>query len=306
MKTDITTATETRMAVTPADLLLKAVESGADLDRMEQLMALQERWEANQAKKAFVEAMVEFKSKPIIIGKNKHVSFTTSKGRTEYDHAELVDVTEAIVPRLAEHGLSHDWSVSQEGTKITVTCTITHRLGHSKSVSMTAPADDSGGKNSIQAIASAKTYLERYTLLAVTGTATGGEDDDGRGYEDPPQDPAPTQGADADRRFHSREAKDERAQQKIERHLKAAAKNAESITYIKERLAAGDGIAAAKEWQALDEWDRVALSLTAEKGGTAFTDEQGRQISAAKAQLAEQIKAEADREAERVAKENLS
>lgn len=169
-------------AITPADLLLKAIESGAGLDKMEQLMALQERWEANEAKKAFVQAMVEFKAEPITIGKHKRVSFQTAKGKTEYDHAELVDVTEAIVPRLAKHGLSHDWSVSQEGARITVTCTITHRLGHSKSVSMSAPADDSGGKNSIQAIASAKTYLERYTLLAITGSATGGQDDDGAGY----------------------------------------------------------------------------------------------------------------------------
>ena len=54
-----------------------------------------------------------------------------------------------------------------------MTCQITHELGHSESVEMTAPPDDSGGKNTIQSIASTKTYLERYTLLAATLTPVG-------------------------------------------------------------------------------------------------------------------------------------
>ena len=44
--------------------------------------------------------------------------------------------------------------------------------------------DTSGSKNSIQAISSAVTYLQRYTLLAATGLSTselGNLDNDGRG-----------------------------------------------------------------------------------------------------------------------------
>jgi len=42
--------------------------------------------------------------------------------------------------------------------------------------------DMSGGKNAIQAVISAKSYLERHTLLAATGLTTKDiEDDDGRG-----------------------------------------------------------------------------------------------------------------------------
>lgn len=169
------------VVTTPSHLLAMAVEQGADLDKLEKLMALQERWEANEARKAFVAAMAAFKSEPLRIGKNKRVSFTTQKGKTEYDHAELSDVTDALVPAMAKHGLSHRWTLVQEGTRITVACVVTHSLGHSERVEMSAPPDDSGGKNSIQAIASTKTYLERYTLLAITGMATGGQDDDGRG-----------------------------------------------------------------------------------------------------------------------------
>ncbi|KAF1009532.1 MAG: hypothetical protein GAK28_00170 [Luteibacter sp.] len=167
---------------TPADLLGMAMAQGADLDRLERLMALQERWEANQAEKAYVTAMTAFKAKPIDIYKRKRVRFQTSKGVTEYNHAELADVVDAAITGMAEHGLSHAWETEQrQGGWIAVTCVVTHAQGHSKRTMLTAQADDSGGKNSIQAVGSTITYLQRYTLLAALGLATKGMDDDGRG-----------------------------------------------------------------------------------------------------------------------------
>ncbi len=155
---------------------------------MREILALKREYEADEARKAFVAAMADFKAEAggITIAKNKHVSFTTSKGKTEYDHAELHDITRALVPVMAKYGLSHAWTFRQD-KGITVGCVITHRKGHkSDPVEMTAPADDSGGKNTIQSIASTKTYLERYTLLAATGMATGGEaDSDGRDWGQP-------------------------------------------------------------------------------------------------------------------------
>ena len=38
---------------TPAFVISQAISSGADLDKLEKLLALQERWEANEAKKAY-------------------------------------------------------------------------------------------------------------------------------------------------------------------------------------------------------------------------------------------------------------
>jgi len=46
-----------------------------------------------------------------------------------------------------------------------------------------ASPDSSGGKNSIQAIGSTISYLERYTFMAATGLAAKGMDDDGGGAE---------------------------------------------------------------------------------------------------------------------------
>lgn len=187
--TDMTPALSRTIATTnpatPATLLQMAVEQGADLDRLERLMALQERWEANEAKKAFTAAMAEFKAHPPEITKDKLVSFTG----TSYMHATLGNVCEKIVAALARVGISHKWDLNQESGQVAVTCVLTHRLGYSDSTRMESGADTSGKKNSIQAIASTITYLQRYTLLAATGLATQDQDDDAA-HEDEAQTPA--------------------------------------------------------------------------------------------------------------------
>lgn len=169
-------------AATPSDLLRIAVESGADLDRLERLMALQERWEATEARKAFTVAMTAFKAEPLTVFKRQTVDFTSAKGRTHYKHATLSDVTAAVAPAMSKHALSFRWDVRQEAKQVTVECIVTHAAGHSERVSMSGPMDDTGNKNAIQQAGSTVTYLQRYTLLAVVGLSTQEEtDDDGTG-----------------------------------------------------------------------------------------------------------------------------
>lgn len=177
-----------RALTTPADLLTLALNNGADLDRLERLMTMQQAWEADQARKAYVDDMARFKAEPIEIGKDRHVSYRKKDGTlTEYDHASIGNVTATICAALARNGFAHRWITEQQDARIVVTCVITHRLGHSESTTLRAGADDSGGKNSIQAIASTVTYLQRYTLLSATGLATSDGDDDGRaGGDDVP------------------------------------------------------------------------------------------------------------------------
>lgn len=168
--------------ITPMQMLSAAVAKGVDTEQLTKLMDLQERWEKNEARKAFVVALNAFKANPPEILKNKHVEFQTSKGITKYDHATLDNVSDSIGKALAEHGISHRWEVEQpEGGKIRVTCVLTHAQGHSERVPLQAGGDESGGKNSIQGVGSTVTYLQRYTLLAATGMAVKGGDDDGAG-----------------------------------------------------------------------------------------------------------------------------
>lgn len=169
---------------TPADLIRLALERNAPLEQIEKFMDLNDRWEAKQARNAFVQAMAAFKAEPIEILKRKRVFFESAKGATDYNHAELSDVCDAIVPALAKHDLSHRWDVKQADGQIQVTCVLTHIGGHSESLTLSSGADQSGNKNSIQAIGSAATYLSRYTLLLITGLATKAmRDDDGRGSD---------------------------------------------------------------------------------------------------------------------------
>lgn len=164
----------------PAEMIRQAITSRGSLDDLAKLLELQEKWESNEAKKAYHRAMAAFKANPPKINKDKHVKFSTSKGNMEYNHASLANVTEKINSALSKVGLSASWMTKQNGV-ILVTCKITHLQGHSEETTLGANADDSGSKNSIQAIGSTITYLERYTLLALTGLATQDTDDDGKG-----------------------------------------------------------------------------------------------------------------------------
>ena len=165
----------------PLAMAMQAMKAGMSISDMRGMLELQKDWEANEARKAYVQAMSDFKRNPPEIFKLKD---GVCSG-TQYMHATLGDVTTAIMQALAEHGISHRWDTSQETGRIVVTCILTHKLGHSETTTLEGSPDDSGKKNRIQQVASTVTYLQRYTLLAATGLATKDiEDDDGRGVED--------------------------------------------------------------------------------------------------------------------------
>jgi hypothetical protein len=171
--------------MTPMDMLNKAVAQGANIDVLEKLMGLQERWEANQARKAFDEAMAAAKAEIPTIAKNREVDFTSSKGRTNYRHEDLAEIARTVDPILSRHGLSYRFRVtSNVNEPVSVTCILSHRAGHSEETTLSAGRDDSGNKNSIQAVGSAITYLQRYTLKAALGLAAA-SDDDGNATDEP-------------------------------------------------------------------------------------------------------------------------
>lgn len=168
--------TTTPIAQTPMEMVATIVARGGDMAQLEKLLDLQERWERTEAKKAFVKAMAAFKADPPTIVKDKQANFGGGKG---YSYANLAQVSAVVGKALSAHGLSASWKTDQDGTAIKVTCTLTHIEGHSESCSLSAAADTSGSKNAIQAIGSTKSYLEKYTLLAITGLAADDQDDDG-------------------------------------------------------------------------------------------------------------------------------
>lgn len=164
---------------TPADLVRIAVESGADVEKLEKLMDLQERWEAKEARRAFFAAMSQFQASAPELEKNASVDYKAGGGRTSYRFAALPHIVGQIREPLQECGLSYRFEIRRNEGGLTVACIVTHTGGHSERTEMNAPPDTTGSKNAIQASGSTVTYLQRYTLLAALGLVTGDQDDDG-------------------------------------------------------------------------------------------------------------------------------
>uniref|UniRef100_A0A6H1ZTR6 Putative Erf family protein n=1 Tax=viral metagenome TaxID=1070528 RepID=A0A6H1ZTR6_9ZZZZ len=173
---DVTTRVPETAEGSPAALMLKAVAGGMDLDKLERFMALQEKWEANQARKAYTQAMAAFKSEPLTVIKDK----VNMQYKSKYSSED--SLLNTVNPILSRHGLSAGFDFDQtNGLKIT--CILTHAEGHRESVSLTGPPDSSGQKNPLQQIKSTVTYLRKTTFEAVTGIASSDDvgDDDGAG-----------------------------------------------------------------------------------------------------------------------------
>ena len=170
-------------AQSPMGMMLAAMSQGASLEQVEKMMDLQDRWERKEAEKAYNAAFAAFKAEAVRIIKGRKVTDGPLRGK---DYAELHDVVDAVTPALSRHGLSTAWKLTKDDAQwLEITCTLKHVGGHSESVSMGGPPDAGGAKNALQARASTKSYLERYTLKAICGVAEGGDDSDGN-------TPAPT------------------------------------------------------------------------------------------------------------------
>lgn len=179
------TAVQGTDPVTPMGMIDRAWAAGASMETLERLMAMQERWEKNRARMAFDAAVADARAKIPTIKKNKHVGFDSKNGgaRTDYMHETLDEIERTIVPILSEFGLSYRFRTEQlEANRVTVTCLVRHRDGHWEENSLSAAVDTSGNKNHIQAIGSAVTYLQRYTLKAALGLSAS-NDDDGKGAD---------------------------------------------------------------------------------------------------------------------------
>jgi len=159
------------ITVTPMELIARAQASNASIEQMTMFFELQLRYEANEACKAYNQAMSVFRSECPEIPKTK-------KGHNG-KYSGLAETIQIINPVLAMNGLSHQWKTEQVESGVKVICIVTHVLGHCEQTSLSAAGDKSGGKTDIHALASTISYLERYTLFALLGLAGQEMDDDG-------------------------------------------------------------------------------------------------------------------------------
>jgi len=167
-------------------IIFEAMKKNFTPEQIEKMMDLAERNQKNIARQAFFEALANFKAGAPPVKKDKFNKFFNSH------YTSLGNLLDTYNPALGKHGLSISHPTPNQTDKtMTVECRLAHRLGHTESVSMTAPIDQAAigkqsgerSRNPIQDIKSTFTYLRSATCEAILGVAgtEGTVDDDGNG-----------------------------------------------------------------------------------------------------------------------------
>ena len=175
--------TNPQEALSPADPMVSMIERlvlnpDADLDKLERMLAMKERMEAQTARISFARALAEARSQIPPIIKDAAVDYTPKGGgRVYYQHETLAGIAKVIDPILSAHGLSYRFRTDQGQGGVRVTCIVQHSDGHAEDTTLAGAPDQSGNKNGFQAVGSAVTYLQRYTLKAALGLSAEVDDD---------------------------------------------------------------------------------------------------------------------------------
>jgi len=155
-----------------------ASDASVDIDKMERLIAMQERISDRQAVVAFNSALAELQPQLPVISERGGIK--ARDGSVQSTYALWEDVNEAIRPVLAAHGFALRFRVDRQADQISVTGILSHREGHSEETTLSLPTDTSGSKNAVQAVGSSTSYGKRYTAFALLNITSTDEDDDGR------------------------------------------------------------------------------------------------------------------------------
>jgi len=173
----------------PMEIISAAVASGMPPEALGKLVELAERMDANNARKAFSEAMARFGSIcPPVQRKTENSQFQITRDGRKVNrmYASLDDIAATVRKPLAECGLSYRWSNAVvDGGKLTITCVVSHEMGHAESSSITLPTESRAGCSEAQKIGSVNTYAQRYSLVNALGLTSCDEDNDGNAEQLP-------------------------------------------------------------------------------------------------------------------------
>ena len=147
-----------------------ASDPNVDIDKMERLLQMHERMQGRQAAAEFAADLAEMQDALPSVGERGNAA-----GR--YTYALWEDINAAIKPILKRHGFALSFRTDfSDG--IAITGVLSHRSGHREETTIKLPADGSGNKNAVQAVASSVSYGKRYTAGALLNLTSHGEDDD--------------------------------------------------------------------------------------------------------------------------------
>lgn len=169
--------------IAPADRMIVMIMDAArdksiDIDKLERLVAMQERMVAEQKRLAFDDAMTRLQA--------KMPQFTQFGAGKNNKFAKYEDIDIVLRPKLAEEGFNLSFS-EEARTETTVTYVLeVSRAGHSKFHRMTCSVDRAAKNQAgasirpaIQDDGSTASYARRYLLKLALNIVETGEDTDG-------------------------------------------------------------------------------------------------------------------------------
>lgn len=168
--------------VAPMVAMIERIAMNPDLpiDRLEQMLAMKERMDAQAAAQAYAAAFARMQAAlPVIPERGK---IKNRNGEVQSTYPLWEDVNAALREPLADNGLSMRFDRRRdEAGKIFIGCIVTHKLGHSERAEIDLPRDTSGSKNEVQGEGSTVSYGQRYSSkLLINWISEGTEDDDGQ------------------------------------------------------------------------------------------------------------------------------
>jgi hypothetical protein len=156
-----------------------ASDPKVDVDKLERLLAMQERVLARDAEQAFNAALLAAQEEIKPIAKNRINPETKSK------YADLMALADGLDPIMRKHGFSQSFGTTDcpVPDHYRVTCLMSHTAGHSRPYQVDVPLDNTGPKGSqnktrTHGFGSALSYGRRYLKLLIGDVPT--TDDDGR------------------------------------------------------------------------------------------------------------------------------
>jgi hypothetical protein len=153
-----------------------ASDPATDVEKLERLMAMAERFQEREAQTAYFAALARLQDELPEIQERGEIKIGNGPGQK---YALWEDINKAIKPILKAHGFALSFRTGTADSKITVTGILSHEAGHKEETTIHLPADASGSKNAVQAVGSSTSYGKRYTASALLNITTRGGDDDG-------------------------------------------------------------------------------------------------------------------------------
>ena len=169
-----------------------ARDPSVDVEKLERLIAMQERIMRYNAKAAFDADFAVMQSAIPIIDEHGRIEV---KGTLRSTYAPLEDIHKVIKPICAQFGFAvrhrTEWPEDRKGI-IRIVGILSHRQGHSEESIFEAPMDKSDYRTDIQSMGSTVSYGRRYTTMDLLNIATAKADNDGqrRQVEPAPEAPA--------------------------------------------------------------------------------------------------------------------